>query len=418
MVLHFAYDGVKKSLQVDDLATDPRQFALNERPIFSAPKPAMAPIPLGKPEIGAEEREAVSDALSRIGSAEKRYIKLCENNLGALHAPAKPIMTQSCTAAIELAALMLDLRPGDEVIMPSFTFTSTANAVALRGAVPVFVDIRPDTLNTDETLVEAAITDRTRAIFPIHYAGVACEMDTLLEVARRHGLALLEDAAQAFGATYKGKPLGSLGDLGAISFHETKNVISGEGGCLLVKDPGLLERALVGRDKGTNRVAFREGRVPHYTWSDLGSGFAMHEVTAAFLYAQLRKAEWITERRLALWNRYHRLLRPLGEAGRIELPAVPEGCGHNGHLYHVLAPSRSSRDALIRSLNAAGVGASFHYIPLHSSPAGMRYGRAHGPLLHTEDCAGRILRLPLFPSLTEEQQDRVCILLTSALESL
>ncbi len=400
------------------MATDPRQFALNDRPLFPAPKPATASIPLAKAEIGAEESEAVSDALSRIGSPERRYTKLCENRLGAIHAPAKALLTQSCTAAIELAALMLDLRPGEEVIMPSFTFTSTANAVALRGAVPVFVDIRPDTLNIDETLIEGAITERTRAIFAVHYGGVACEMDTLLDVARRHGLTVVEDAAQAFGATYRGKPLGSLGELGAISFHETKNVISGEGGCLLVRDLNLLERAMIGRDKGTNRVAFREGRVPHYTWSDLGSSFAMHEVAAAFLYAQLRKAEWITARRLSLWDRYHRLLQPLAEAGRIELPTVPDGCGHNGHIYRVMAPSRSSRDALIESLNGAGVGAAFHYIPLHSSAAGKRYGRAHGPLVHSEDCAGRILRLPLFPSLTEEQQDQVCSALAAALDSI
>jgi dTDP-4-amino-4,6-dideoxygalactose transaminase len=374
-------------------------------------------IPLGKPEFGAEELDAISEALSRVGrGCEKKYIKLCEDSLSAMHSPAKALVTHSCTAAMELATLLVALKPGDEVIMPSFTFASTANAVALRGGVPVFVDIRPDTLNIDETRVEAAITTRTRAIFVVHYAGVACEMDALLEVARRRGLALVEDAAQAFGATYRGKALGSLGDFGAISFHETKNVVSGEGGCLLIKDPNHLDRALMGRDKGTNRAAFHEGRVTHYSWSDLGSAYTMPEVTAAFLYAQLGKAEWITARRLHLWNRYHRLLQPLAEAGQVQLPTVPDGCMHNGHIYYVLSPSKSSRDALMRSLNEAGVGASFHYIPLHVSPAGRRYGRAPEPLVHTEDCAGRILRLPLFPSLTEEQQDHICSLLAALIQ--
>ncbi len=400
------------------MVTDPQYFPSNHRSSFAGDGSGGPSIPLGKAEVGAEELAAIAEALSRVGRcSEKRYIKLCENDLGGIHAPAKALVTQSCTAALELATLMLDLKPGDEVIMPSFTFASTANAVALRGAVPVFVDIRPDTLNIDETLVEAAITKRTRAIFPVHYAGVACEMDVLLEVARAYGLAVVEDAAQAFGATYRGKPLGSLGALGAISFHETKNVVSGEGGCLLVKDLDLLDRAMVGRDKGTNRAAFREGRVSHYTWSDLGSAHAMHELTAAILYAQLRKAEWITARRVSLWNSYHRLLQPLAASGRIQLPTVPDGCIHNGHIYYILAPSPSSRNALIRSLNEAGVGAAFHYIPLHGSPAGRRYGRAHGTLAHTENSASRILRLPLFPSLAEEQQDYICSLLTNALEN-
>jgi dTDP-4-amino-4,6-dideoxygalactose transaminase len=318
---------------------------------------------------------------------------------------------------MDLAALILDLRPGDEVIMPSFTFPSTANAVALRGAVPVFVDIRADTLNIDETLVEEAVSGRTRAIFPMHYAGVACEMDVLLDISARHGLAVIEDAAQAFGASYRGKKLGSLGTLGAISFHVTKNIVSGDGGCLLVRDQDLLERAQVGRDKGTNRAAFQEGRVPRYTWSELGSAFAMQEATAAFLYAQLQKADWITSRRIFLWERYQQLLQGLAEATKIKLPTVPEGCIHNGHIYYILLPSRAIRDTTIRKLNEAGIGAAFHYIPLHDSPAGSRYGRVHGALRNTHDCAGRILRLPLFPSLTEEQQDYVCATLTAALDS-
>lgn len=390
-------------------------LASNEGSFSSRGRAGDAAIPLSEPDIGPDELAAISEALSRVGRRSgKKYIGLCEDRIGAIHSPATPLMTHSCTGAMELAALMLDLKSGDEVIMPSFTFASTANAVALRGAVPVFVDIRPDTLNMDETLVEAAITDRTRAIFPVHYAGIACEMDVVLEIAQRRGLAVVEDAAQGFGATYHGKPLGSIGTLGAISFHATKNIVSGEGGCLLVKDPELIERAFIARDKGTNRVAFLEGRVSHYTWSDLGSAYAMPEVTAAFLYPQLLKAEGLTKRRLCLWNRYHRLLEPLAEAGRLRLPVVPEGCRHNGHIYYVLVPSRSGRDALMRRLNEAGIGAAFHYIPLHSSPAGARYGRTHGELVHTDDCSGRILRLPLFAGLSVEQQDRVCSVLAAA----
>ena len=374
-------------------------------------------IPLGRPEVGAEEIAAVTDALKHIGqSADQSYTMLCESRLRDMHAPAHVLLTHSCTGAMELAALILDLRPGDEVIMPSFTFPSTANAIALRGAVPVFVDIRTDTLNIDETLVEAAISGRTRAIFAMHYAGVASEMDVLLEIAARHGLQVIEDAAQAFGATYRGRPLGSLGDLGAISFHQTKNVVSGDGGCLIIRDPDLVERARIGRDKGTNRAAFQERRVSQYTWSGLGSAFAMQEITAAFLHAQLQKAAWITERRVFLWHRYQQLLQPLAEAGRIQLPTVPDGCIHNGHIYYILAPGRVSRDALIRSLNEGGVGAAFHYVPLHSSPAGLRYGRTHGTLRNADDCAGRIMRLPLFPSLTENQQDHVIAMLSAALE--
>lgn len=378
----------------------------------------VASIPLGRPDIGAEELAAIGEALRAAGGGSaKKFIRLCETELSAMHAPARALVTQSCTAALELAMLMLDLAPGDEVIMPSFSFASTANAVALRGAVPVFVDVRPDTLNIDERLVDGAITERTRAILPVHYAGVACDMDMLLEVAGRHGLAVVEDAAQAFGATYRGKPLGSLGTLGAISFHETKNVVSGEGGCLLIRDPGLLDRALIGREKGTDKAAFQEGRVAQYSWADLGSAYAMHEVLAAFLHAQLQKAERITARRRALWDRYGRLLKPLAAAGHIQLPTVPEGCAHNGHNFYILAPSRSSRDVLMRTLNEAGIRASFHYAPLHSSSAGRRFGRAYGTLAQTDSCAGRILRLPLFPSLAEEQQDHVCRLVAACLES-
>lgn len=396
------------------LKQDPERFASQQR---AEAVPEAVPIPLNRPDVGAEELAAMAEALRATGGySAKRFVRLCEAQLTADYAPAHALLTHSCSAALELAMLSLDLRPGDEVIMPSFTFVSTANAVALRGAVPVFVDLRPDTLNIDERLVEDAVTERTRAIVPVHYGGVACEMDALLEIAARRGLAVVEDAAQAFGATYRGRPLGSLGTMGAISFHETKNVVAGEGGCLLVRDPDLLDKVLVGRDKGTNKAAFQEGRVAEYSWTGLGSAYAMHEMAAALLHAQLIKARQITARRLSLWQRYRKLLQPLADGGRIQLPTVPEECGHNGHVFYILAGDRAARDALLRCLNDAGVSAAFHYIPLHGSAGGMRYSRTHGTLAHTESCASRILRLPLFPGLLDEQQDRICELLAAALE--
>lgn len=376
-------------------------------------------IPLSKPELDDEEAASVSEAISRVATRRQpKFTALSEQALAEIHQPARPMLVQSCTAALELALLLTGLNPGDEVVLPSYTFPSTANAVALRGAVPVFVDIRPDTLNIDEQLVEAAITSRTRAIIAVHYAGVAAEMDELSRIAKRHGLVLIEDAAQGLGASYKGAALGSIGAMGAISFHETKNVVSGEGGCLLVRDPSLWDRALVGRDKGTNKVAFQEKRVARYSWTGLGSAYAMHEFAAAILFAQLGKLESITTRRRKLWARYHRLLHPFAGSFGITLPTVPDECAHNGHIYYLLAPSPSARDAIIASLRAAGIEASFHYVPLHSADAGLRYGRAHGALERTTDCAGRLLRLPLFASLTESEQDFVIDQLAEALRKL
>jgi dTDP-4-amino-4,6-dideoxygalactose transaminase len=324
------------------------------------------------------------------------------------------LLTHSCTAALEMAALLLDLQPGDEVIMPSFTFVSTANAFVLRGATPVFVDIRPDTLNLDETLVESAVTPRTRAIVPVHYAGVACEMDRLLEVARQRNLVVIEDAAHAFLASYKGRLLGSFGHLATFSFHETKNVISGEGGALIINDPRLVERAEILWEKGTDRSRFFRGQVDKYTWVDVGSSFLPGELVAAFLWAQLEAADDITARRLDLWNRYHTAARSLESLGS-RLPIVPDECEHNAHLFYLLLPSHTRQADVLKDLNASGVNAVFHYIPLHSSPAGRRYGRTAGPMHVTDDCSSRLIRLPLWVGLEGDVPTRVVDVLREVL---
>jgi len=324
------------------------------------------------------------------------------------------LLTHSCTAALEMAALLLDIKPGDEVIMPSFTFVSTANAFVLRGAVVVFVDVRPDTLNIDETLVEAAITARTRAIVPVHYAGVACDMDSLMDIANRHGLMVVEDAAQGVMATYKGKALGSIGALGAYSFHETKNVISGEGGALLVNDKNLSARAEIIREKGTDRSRFFRGQVDKYTWQEVGSSFLPGELTAAFLWAQLEQATAITDGRIAAWNYYHERLAPLEKLGAIRRPIIPEECGHNAHMYYVLVNPPVDRQQVIEDLKSRSISAVFHYVPLHSSPGGMKYGRVHGSMHVTDDISSRIIRLPMWVNITHQQQDRVIEVLSQS----
>ena len=328
----------------------------------------------------------------------------------------KALVTHSCTSALEMTAILADLEPGDEVIMPSYTFVSTANAFVLRGAVPVFIDIRPDTLNLDETLVADAITDRTRAIVPVHYAGVACEMAPLQQLAEQHQLLLIEDAAQGMMASYKDKPLGSIGHLGCLSFHETKNVISGEGGALLINDERFIERAEIIREKGTNRSQFFRGQVDKYTWVDLGSSYLPGEIIAAFLYAQLQEAHQITDARLQLWNQYHQLLEPLEQAGKIRRPIIPDQCQHNAHMYYILLQDLQTRTTLIHHLKQNGVNAVFHYVPLHSSPAGQRYGRIHGDMINTDSLSSRLLRLPLFPNLTPEQVKFVVNTITSFFE--
>lgn len=317
------------------------------------------------------------------------------------------LITHSCTGALEMSAILADIGAGDEVIMPSFTFVSTANAVVLRGGVPVFVDIRPDTLNIDERLIEAAITPRTKAIYVVHYAGVCAEMDTVLDIAKRHSLVVVEDAAQGLSSSYRGRPAGSFGTFSCFSFHETKNISSGEGGALIVNDAAFSERAFVIWEKGTNRRAFKLGLVDKYTWTDIGSSYLPSEFIAAVLLAQLERVEDITAARLQSWNLYHRAFAGLEQVGKLRRPIVPEHCQHNGHIYYLLLASQTERDRLLQALASDGIVAPFHYIPLHSSPAGQEFGRVSGALLVTEDLSGRLLRLPLFADLAASEIGRV-----------
>lgn len=314
------------------------------------------------------------------------------------------LLTTSGTAGLEMAAILCGLEPGDEVILPSYTFSSTANAVVLRGAVPVFVDIRADTLNIDERRIEEVVTSRTRAIFPVHYAGICAEMDAIGEIAGRYGLMVVEDAAQALGSSYRGRPAGSIGDLACFSFHATKNIVSGEGGALLVNRPELAERAQIVWEKGTNRREFVEGRVDKYTWVDLGSSFLPSEVTAALLLAQLERAAEINADRLATWQFYHAAFEVAEKRGLVVRPTVPPHCTHNGHIYYLLLPDREARDALSRALAVDGINAPFHYVPLHSSPAGRRFGRTHGELKTTDAAGSRLIRLPLYVDIGERAE--------------
>jgi len=331
------------------------------------------------------------------------FTKRCHAWIEAKTGCAKALLTHSCTAALEMAALLLDIQAGDEVIMPSYTFVSTANAFVLRGGVPVFVDIRPDTLNIDEKLIEAAITRRTKAIVPVHYAGVACDMDPIIEMAREYKLMVVEDAAQGMMASYKGRSLGSIGDLGCLSFHETKNVISGEGGALLVNNPKLVERAEIIREKGTNRSQFFRGQVDKYTWVDVGSSYLPGEIIAAFLWAQLEEAQPITKRRLDIWANYHAAFKELEVAHRLRRPILPDTCQHNAHMYYLLLKDLEDRNRFIDQMKQKGVNCVFHYVPLHSSPAGRRYGRTHGSLAVTESVGDTLVRLPIWVGLAEEQ---------------
>ena len=373
-------------------------------------------ISFNKPHMTGKELFYIAQAHANgMLAGDGPFTKLCHQWLEQRTGCSKALLTHSCTAALEMAALLLDIQPGDEIIMPSFTFVSTANAFVLRGGVPVFVDIREDTLNLDERLIEAAITPRTRAIVPVHYAGVACEMDSIMAIARRHGLKVVEDAAQGVMSSYKGRALGSIGDLGAYSFHETKNVISGEGGALLVNDPALASRAEIIREKGTDRSRFFRGEVDKYTWQEVGSSFLPGELIAAFLWAQLEEAERITNDRLASWARYHELLEPLEAKGILRRPVVPEGCQHNAHMYYVLLAPGIDRQHVLNELKRNEIYSVFHYVPLHSSPAGQRYGRVHGVLNVTNRQAERLVRLPLWVGLASEQQERIVDLLEHAI---
>lgn len=359
-------------------------------------------IPFNKPCIVGSELIYVGQAVagghaSGDGPFTRRAQKLMEERFGA----QRVLLTNSCTAALELAALLCDLGPGDEVILPSFTFVSTANAVVLRGATPVFVDIRPDTLNIDERLIEAAITPRTRAIFPVHYAGIGCEMDEIMAIARRHNLLVVEDAAQGVSAKYKNQWLGTIGQMGCYSFHETKNFSCGEGGALVINDPALEKRAEILREKGTNRSQFLRGQVDKYTWVDVGSSYVLSDMLAAFLLGQLENMEKITARRREIYLRYAEMLAPLAEKGLIRTPFVPEHCAPNSHMFYILAANLAERTALIEHLRQAGILAVFHYVPLHSSPFAKSLGVPQAHLPVTDDVSNRLLRLPMFYDLSD-----------------
>lgn len=374
-------------------------------------------IPFNKVKITSSEPSKLLEAC-RLGalSGDGGFTRLCHKWLEENTGCNKALLTHSCTAALEMSALLLNIEPGDEIIMPSYTFVSTANAFALRGGVPVFVDIREDTLNIDEGLIEGAITDRTKAIVPVHYAGVSCEMDAIMNIAKRNNLFVIEDAAQGVMSAYKGRALGSIGDLGVFSFHETKNIVSGEGGALLVNNQSFVQSAEIIREKGTNRSLFQRGEVDKYTWQQLGSSYLPGELIAAFLHAQFEHAIKITKQRLSVWQRYHAKLDDLENNGFLRRPVVPDACQHNAHMYYVLLSSSTERNHVLQALQENGVMSTFHYVPLHSSPAGQRYCRSHGDLQKTNQQSERIIRLPIWADLSLNQQDKVIDILSAAVK--
>lgn len=362
-------------------------------------------IAFNKPYSSLGEIKNIIDSIERGKiSGDGYYTELCNNWFGDKY-NVKSLLTHSCTAALEMAAILLDLKVGDEVIMPSYTFVSTANAFVLRGAVPVFVDIRPDTLNIDEEKIEAAITNKTKAIVPVHYAGVACEMNKIMEIAKKYNLYVIEDAAQAFASTYKGRRLGTIGDLGALSFHETKNIISGEGGAVFINNPALYERAEIIREKGTNRSRFFRGEVDKYTWVDVGSSYLPSDMIAAFLYHQLENSHDINNRRIELWYKYNEFFEKYEKAGLIRRPIIPNGLEHNAHMYYLLFNSLEDRTEFIDFLKQNGILSVFHYIPLHSSPAGLKYGKTPFDMKVTDKISETLVRVPLFYELTKEDLD-------------
>lgn len=376
-------------------------------------------IPFNRPYMTGKELFYIGEAnFGNMLAGDGPFTHRCRVWLETTTGCNRALLTHSCTAALEMAALLLDIEAGDEIIMPSYTFVSTANAFALRGGIPVFVDIREDTLNLDESRIEQAITNRTRAIVPVHYAGVACEMDGIMRIAKRHDLKVVEDAAQGVMATYKDRPLGSIGDLGAYSFHETKNLISGEGGALIINDSSLIERAEMIREKGTDRSRFFRGEVDKYTWREIGSSFLPGELTAAFLWAQFESAKWITNERLTIWQRYHELLEPLEKEGFLRRPIVPHECGHNAHMYYVLLAPEINRDVVINELKRRNIVSLFHYVPLHGSSAGAKYGRADGGLEVTKRQSERLLRLPFWIGLISSQQEYIADSLSLVLRAI
>lgn len=365
-------------------------------------------IRFNEPPYTGKEMKNIQKAVENMHiCGDGEFTKKCSEYLERTTGTAKCLLTTSCTHALEMAALLCDLKEGDEVILPSYTFVSTADAFVLRGAKAVFVDIRPDTMNIDETLIEDAITEKTKAIFVVHYAGVACEMDTIMEIADRHHLMVVEDAAQAIMCTYKGKPLGTIGDFGCYSFHETKNFSMGEGGALLIRNPEYIENAEILREKGTDRSKYFRGQVDKYRWMNFGSSYLPSDINAAYLYTQLEMAEQINEVRLARWKQYYELLSPLKETGKIELPIIPEGCVHNGHMFYIKTKDMEERTSLIDFMKANDVLTVFHYVPLHSAPAGIKFGRFHGEDKYTTRESERLLRLPMFYQLKEEEVDYI-----------
>lgn len=361
------------------------------------------------PPFTGKEMEYIKQAVdAQKICGDGQFTKNCNHWLEDKTGSKKALLTTSCTHATELAALLAEIKAGDEVIMPAYTFVSTADAFVLRGATPVFVDIRPDTMNMDETLIEAAITDKTKAIVPVHYAGVSCEMDTIMALAKKYHLLVIEDAAQGIMSTYKGQPLGSIGDFGCFSFHETKNFSMGEGGALLIKDEKYIEDAEIYREKGTNRSKFFRGQIDKYTWVNFGSSYLPSELNAAYLWAQLEIADKITDARMARWNQYNTLLQPLADKGLIELPYIPEHCTHNAHMFYIKTKDIEERSKLISYLKENDILAVFHYIPLHTAPAGLKYGRFHGADNYTTKESERLLRLPMFYTLKEEEVDYIC----------
>ncbi|HEF8772962.1 TPA: dTDP-4-amino-4,6-dideoxygalactose transaminase [Providencia stuartii] len=366
-------------------------------------------IPFNKPPVVGTELAYMKQAMdSGKLCGDGGFTKRCEEWMEKRFDCPKVQLTPSCTASLEMAAILINIKPGDEVIMPSFTFVSTSNAFVLRGATIVFVDIRPDTMNIDETKIEAAITERTRAIVPVHYAGVACEMDTIMAIAKKHNLFVIEDAAQGVMSTYKGRALGTIGHIGAYSFHETKNYSSGgEGGATLVNDKSLINRAEVIREKGTNRSQFFRGQVDKYTWRDIGSSYLMSDLQAAYLWAQLEEAEKINERRLLLWQRYYDALTPLARAGKLALPIVPEGLKHNAHMFYIKLKDVEQRTEFNDYMKSHGILTVFHYVALHTSPAGEEFGRFDGEDRYTTSESDRLVRLPMFYNMTDEEQQTV-----------
>lgn len=359
-----------------------------------------------KPYLAGKELKYIEKAyatghLSGDGQFTERCNKWLESQTGC----KKALLTQSCTTALEMAAILANIQPGDEIIMPSYTFVSTANAFVLRGGVPVFVDIRPDTLNIDETKIEAAITKKTKAIVPVHYAGVGCEMEEIMKIANKFGLMVIEDAAQGIMSTYKGRPLGSIGHLSGLSFHDSKNIISGEGGALLINDDSFIERAEIIREKGTNRKKFFRGEIDKYTWVDIGSSCLPSEITAAFLWGQMEEAESLTRRRLSVWDTYHKAFELYEKEGVLRRPIIPDNCVHNAHMYYLLLKNSEQRTKFISNLKKEGILSVFHYVPLHTSLAGKRFGKANGDLIITDDISERLVRLPFWIGIEDHMEN-------------